>query len=198
MNGRVYEEAYQGPAVNTSGMSIPELADAEGSTCYVPAAMNKPGEIVWHLRSLQHAKALTVYQDGGRATDAIVSVKALQSPSEGAIDDDQWEELGALSSYVSRFDLTSYPLAVAVKISWTSKAPLIYEISEETDAETNTITGIERNEALSMKEEESDDGAIYDLSGRYISAGANSSFLTLHSSLKKGIYIHNGKKIIVR
>ena len=44
-----------------------------------------------------------------------------------------------------------------------------------------------------MKTEE---GAIYDLSGRKISAEANSSFFILHSSWPKGIYIVNGKKII--
>ena len=39
-----------------------------------------------------------------------------------------------------------------------------------------------------------EDGALYDLSGRKISAEANSSFFTLHSSLKRGIYIEGGKK----
>ena len=37
-------------------------------------------------------------------------------------------------------------------------------------------------------------GAIYDLSGRKI----DSSLFTLHSSLKRGLYIQNGKKIIVK
>ena len=40
------------------------------------------------------------------------------------------------------------------------------------------------------------EGDVYDLSGRQINAVANSSFFTLHSSLKKGIYIMDGKKII--
>ena len=53
---------------------------------------------------------------------------------------------------------------------------------------------------------------IYDLSGRRISAEANSSFFsdsleqrralkarsTLHSSLKKGIYIMNGNKVVIK
>jgi len=200
VNGRLYEEAYQGPAVDASNMTIRELADAEGSTCYVPAAMNKPGEIIWHLRSLEYAKALTIYQDGGQKTDAVVSV---------ITDDDQSLLLNgdgeSLTGYVSRFDLTSYPLAVAVKISWTSKAPLIYEISEETDAETNAFTGIGKNEEIRMRNEKSN-GAIYDLSGRLIRAEATSSSQSsgtgtvftphAHSSLKKGIYIQGGKKII--
>ena len=173
VNGRVYDEAYQGLAVDTSGMTIPELADAEGGTSYETTA--KLGEIFWHFRSLQYAKTLAIYQDGGKATDAIVSVTT---------DGDNWEELGNLTGYVSHFDLTAYPLAVAAKISWTSKAPLIYEITEETEEGTSTITGI-KNVQCSMFNVQCD-GAWYDLSGRRINGKV----------LLPGIYIHNGKKII--
>ena len=44
-----------------------------------------------------------------------------------------------------------------------------------------------------------DSGAIYDLQGRCVgSAEANSSLFTLHSSLKKGLYINNGKKYVIK
>ena len=180
VNGRLYEEAYQGPAVNTSGMTIPELSDADGGTCFVPAATNKPGELVWHLRSLQYAKALTVYQDGGQTTDAVVSITT---------DGEVWEELRNLSDYVSHFDLTSYPLAVAVKISWTSKAPLIYEISEETDEGTNTITVLkDLTDLKDFKDLRDIKDAWFDLSGRRVS----------DKSLRPGIYIHNAQKLIIK
>ena len=39
---------------------------------------------------------------------------------------------------------------------------------------------------------------VYDLQGRRVKAEANSSLFTLHSSLKKGVYIVNGKKVIVK
>ncbi len=39
---------------------------------------------------------------------------------------------------------------------------------------------------------------VYDLQGRRVKAEANSSLFTLHSSLKKGVYIVNGKKAIVK
>ena len=42
------------------------------------------------------------------------------------------------------------------------------------------------------------EGAVYDLSGRRISAEANSSLFTLHSSFRKGIYIVNGRKVIIK
>ena len=178
VNGRLFEEAYQGPAVDASGMTIPELTDAEGGTCY--EATSKPGEIIWNLRSLQYAKALTIYQDGGLATDAVVSITT---------DGEVWEELGRLAGYVSRFDLTSYPMAVSIKISWKSKAPLIYEITEETDADTNTITGIKDLKDLKdFRNPKDNNDAWYDLSGRHVSS----------KSLRPGIYLHNGSKIIIK
>lgn len=187
VNGRVYEEAYQSPAVDTSGMSIPELTDADGSTCYVPAATNKPGEVTWYLRTMQYPKTLTIYHDGEQKTDAIVSVMTDDGNGKWTMGNSQWEELGSLTGYVSRFDLTSYPFAVAVKISWTSKAPLLYEISEETDTETINITGIKGIEALRMMNEVLNDG-WYDLSGRRVNG----------KTLRPGLYIHNGIKEIIK
>ena len=40
------------------------------------------------------------------------------------------------------------------------------------------------------------EGAIYDLSGRKVQD--DSSLFTLHSSLKRGVYIVNGKKVLVK
>ena len=147
-------------------------ADAEGGTCY--ETTTKPSYIIWHFRSMQPAKALAIYQDGGQATDAVVSVTT---------DGENWEELGNLTGYVSRFDLTPYPMAVAVKISWTSQAPLIYEITEETEAETINITGIKNVQGARCKVQGID--AWYDLSGRKLNGEPAS----------KGIYIQGGRKI---
>ena len=173
VNGRLFDAAHQGLAVDADSLTIPELADAEGATCY--ASTTKPGEIIWHFRSQQYAKALNIYRDGGKATDAIVSITT---------DGEQWVELGSLTGYVSHFDLTAYPLAVAAKISWTSKAPLIYEISEETDEGINAITGIKTTDYRLQATE--NDSAWFDLSGRRVSG----------KILRPGIYIYKGKKII--
>ena len=210
VNGRVYEEAYQGPAVDVSGMTIPELSDAKGGTCYIPASGAK--EIIWHLRSLQYAKAINIYRDAGQATDATVSVMTDDGNGQWSMENGkssmlngQWEELGTLTGYVSHFDLTSYPLATALKISWTSKAPLIYEITEETENETNCITGLdapkENDFSSPLREEET--GAIYDLYGRKINGQWSSNARRpngksmVNGQLPKGIYIQSGKKVIV-
>ena len=49
-------------------------------------------------------------------------------------------------------------------------------------------------ESLTPNPSPREGGAIYDLSGRKI----DSSLFTLHSSLKKGLYIQNGKKVAVK
>ena len=55
-------------------------------------------------------------------------------------------------------------------------------------------TGIGDAKRLNDKGQMTNDNSIYDLSGRKISAEANSSFFILHSSFKSGIYIEGGKK----
>ena len=61
------------------------------------------------------------------------------------------------------------------------------------DDETTSIS-----EEIRVKGEESD-GVIYDLQGRRVrSAEANSSLFTIHSSLKPGVYIVNGKCVIIK
>jgi len=177
VNGRLYEEAHQGLAVDADGLTIPELADADGATA-LPQRGSGEGVILWHFRSQQLAKMLSIYQDGGKQTDAKVSI---------SLDGETWEELGNLTGYVSHFDLTAYPLAVAAKISWTSKAPLIYEISEETDEGNVIFTSIEDCSEYSDYSDYSEySESWYDLSGRKLNGKPKAS----------GIYIYKGKKII--
>ncbi|MCR5851304.1 MAG: leucine-rich repeat protein [Bacteroidaceae bacterium] len=54
--------------------------------------------------------------------------------------------------------------------------------------------GISDTPYLNDKGQMTNDNAVYDLSGRKI----DSSFFTLHSSFRRGIYIVNGKKIVVK
>ena len=179
VNGRLFEAAHQGLALDEDSVTIPELADAEGATYF--ATTNKPGEIIWHFRSLQYTKALSIYRDGGKATDATVCITT---------DGEEWIELGSLTDYVSHLDITAYPLAVAAKISWTSKAPLIYEIAEETDEGTNAITGIRSvdfSEAPEHQlEHKNEQQAIYNLSGQRL------------STPQKGINIIRHRKTLVK
>ena len=62
----------------------------------------------------------------------------------------------------------------------------------------NTPTGM--SDALHLdNSDETKDHTVYDLQGRKVAkAAANSSLFTLHSSLNPGLYIVNGKKVIMK
>ena len=188
VNGRQYEEANQGLAVGSSGTTIEELTDGLGATGYPSAFSGTQTYITWNLRSQQPAKSLTFYMDGSQKTDAKVSVTT---------DNETWEELGTLSGYINHFDLTSYPLAVAIKVSWRSKAPYINEIVEETEEGTIEVTGIEPidNGQLII---DNCTTAVYDLTGRKVTdlSTGNSQLSTFNFQFKKGIYIIEGKKVL--
>ena len=63
--------------------------------------------------------------------------------------------------------------------------------------EAQNTTGV--REKVIVKSEKFATAQIYDLQGRRVgSAKANSSLFTLHSSLKKGIYIKNGRKVYIK
>ncbi len=100
-------------------------------------------------------------------------------------------------------DKTGQPLNtknVRIVSFWGNNLTIVVEdmyLTNNDDYTRGIPDGIDEieNEERRMKNEEFNTG-IYDLSGRKVGAEANSSFFTLHSSLKKGIYIVNGKKVI--
>ena len=85
------------------------------------------------------------------------------------------------------------PVLVDITLeSYTTGIERIDNGQQTTDKQRSTAEGEVNGQQTT------DDDAVYDLSGRRVSAEANSSFLILHSSLKKGIYIQAGKKILVK
>ena len=71
---------------------------------------------------------------------------------------------------------------------------LVYSQSDVYEISKAELLAQGATSVQSIVQPTTEDGALYDLSGRKISAEANSSFFTLHSSLKRGIYIEGGKK----
>ena len=97
----------------------------------------------------------------------------------------------------------------AFRLNGESVAPIadgdVYTIPGVKQGDVVTIdydntTGIGDAPRLNDKGQMINDNAVYDLAGRKIREGANSSLFTLHSSLKlkRGLYINNGHKIFVR
>jgi hypothetical protein len=109
-----------------------------------------------------------------------------------------------LSDYIFNSQPTIHVYASALEKYKTSNwAKFGTIVGDLTDDMVDGLKDIE-NSALTIQHSE---GAIYDLSGRLISAEANSSLFTPYSSslrsgaggtLKKGIYIRNGKKFLIK
>lgn len=130
VNAKTDALKYQSAAVDEDGISIPELTDATGYT----GLTDQGGDIYYNLQQRNPVESLKLYMDGGQATDATASVTT---------DGENWTDLGSLSGYTQTLDLTAFPLATAVKISWTTAMPHIYEIVETVNtADTISITAL--------------------------------------------------------
>ena len=84
-----------------------------------------------------------------------------------------------------------------------SSAPCFFLFFDDIATDTDATTGIEKwrngeNEKMSNGENEAmrNDNVIYDLFGRKVAE--DSSFFIHHSSLRPGLYIYRGKKIVVK
>ena len=115
----------------------------------------------------------------------------------GTLSGDPWPGTGKKTELSS----TSIPAAMLYNPNAEGNKLMPHAISEISESEDGRISfifdeealgigGIE-NEELRMKNEESKDGTVYDLSGRRVSGEAK-------ASLRPGIYIVNGKKMIMQ
>ena len=99
----------------------------------------------------------------------------------------------------------TYPMAEKAGFGGTARrlVAFVHKVNKENPYDTYVLNAAElqlddddgimeiKNETLKTQE------GVYDLSGRRLSAEANSSFFILHSSLKKGVYIMGGKKVLI-
>lgn len=114
-------------AVDSRGASVPELTDLQAySSCAVAGK-----ELYYNFLQVHPLSNVAIYQDGSVATDATVSVTT---------DGKEWTDLGPLSGYICRFDLTKHPEARQLRIRWNQTAPVLYELLEETDESKELIT----------------------------------------------------------
>lgn len=120
VNPKADREQYFSTATDGNGIALDELTDAKGYT----KATTTSGEIVYNFVQMSIATAVTLFMDGNTGAEATVSVTT---------DGEQWTELGALSGSMQTIDLSAYPAAQAIKISWTGTAPIIYQITETLD-----------------------------------------------------------------
>lgn len=131
VNAKADALKYQAAATDEEGASIDELTDAVAYTGIDDLETNT---IYYNLRQRYPIESLKLYMNGAEANDATISITT---------DGENWADLGAASGYVQTLDLSEYPLATAIKISWTNQMPHIYEIVENVNTnDTISVTGI--------------------------------------------------------
>ncbi len=97
-------------------------------------------ELIYQLQSLKSMKQLTLYHAD------IVDQSAKVVVSE---DGETWADAGYLAGMITNVDLSAFPAAKLVKVTWTGENPLIYEIEDNEDETSQpNISGIEGVEAV--------------------------------------------------
>ena len=151
-----------------NGTALPQVIDEKPNT----SATSTTGSLVYHFVQPYTATALRVYS--GSQIPAGVSVDVTE-------DGIAWTHLTNLTSCLQRIDLSGYPNAQAVRVSWSGETPTFYEIVEESNKENILPTAIGRV-YLPTQEGSSQ---LYDLQGRRV-------VRPLHN----GIYIRSGRKLV--
>ena len=136
--------------------------------------------INWHYAAYDNENADIVYMAGGYHNEYM---KLMCSTDGGT----SWNR-----PYLEPIKTT--PTEIVFDMKQYGDKLLVYSQSDVYEISKAELFAQGATSVQSIVQPTTEDGALYDLSGRKISAEANSSFFTLHSSLKRGIYIEGGKK----
>ncbi|MBR6455366.1 MAG: beta-N-acetylglucosaminidase domain-containing protein, partial [Prevotella sp.] len=166
--------------VNKQSLTAPQCYDANGN------ALNKAVDALPYTSVSSGTNCLIDRFVQPNPTLAVTVYSGTQMPEGVSVevtnDGESWTQLGSLTQSAQRFDLSQYPEAHAVRLTWNGAAPTIYEIVEEFDASTilPTAIGIVYHDDFDRSRL-----PIYDLQGRRVV-----------TPQKRGIYIQGGRKII--
>ncbi len=155
-------------AEDADGIMLPEITDAKAGT----SATTSSNSFNYRFIQPYTATGLRIYS--GSQTPAGVSIDITNDGTE-------WTHLADLTSNMQRIDLSAYPNAQALRVSWSGTAPTIYEIVEESNTETILPTAIGR---ITLTKEEGS-SLLYDLQGRRVLQPE-----------RGGVYIRGGQKIV--
>ena len=166
--------------VNKQSLTAPQCYDANGN------ALSKAVDALPYTSVAPSTKSLVYRFIQPNPTVALTIFSGSEVPEGVSVevtnDGESWTQIGTLSQSAQRFDLSQYPEAHAVRLTWNGAAPTIYEIVEEFDASTilPTAIGIVYHDDFDRSRL-----PIYDLQGRRVVMPQ-----------KRGIYIQGGRKII--
>lgn len=129
VNRSAYEAKYKSSVEDGKHNPITTLTDALGYTDGTGANES----LTYYFRSPHYLQSLDIYQ--GEAPHS--------AQLEITEDENVWHTLGQLKGGKQHVDLSQYPLARALRISWKGDAPIIYEMVEAIDENRRVeITGV--------------------------------------------------------
>ena len=179
-------------AVNNKGFEISEVTDRTAYT----SLLDEGKYFYYRFLQMHPLRSVTVYQDGAVASDAEVYV---------TIDGKEWIKVSSLTGYVCKIDLTGYPDARQLRINWNSKAPVIYEIFEETDDSADFVTtGIlqTREEVRTMDARNVKSMEVFSIDGQCLYSGLFNPLSQWNTSPNKVLIIkylmNDGQKVVRR
>ena len=167
--------------VNGQGLVSPRCFDGNGF------AMNKAFDTKAYTSVLPGKNAITYRFVRQYPVTALSVFCGKQMPAsvnvEVTDDGESWTSLGSFSNNAHRIDLSQYPEAYAVRLSWSGQTMEVHEFLEENDKSAILPTAI-----YGVYEDLTTDKSampMYDLQGRRVT-----------QPRARGIYIQGGRKIL--
>lgn len=170
--------------VDGAGFPLNEANDALAYTAAEPT----DGAVVYHLYNALPAAAVDFYVDPATLpADAALEV---------TLDGETWQTVCALTQAHQGIDLTAYPKAQAVRITWSGdKAPRVYEVKESADPDGEiTVTKISSLPAAMLQAQRN--FTVTTLDGRTLRSATTME--GAKDGLSKGLYIIGGRKVYVQ
>ncbi len=130
---KLYDQFGELPTATTAnGDAVAEVFDNKPATAY---SSSRSGQLTYNLLNPNLVNKVTVFIDAAGSTSATVSATR---------DGETWTELGELTGSVTSFSLKDAHCtdAIAIKIEWRGKSPVIHEICEEASDIPTGIDGV--------------------------------------------------------
>ncbi len=119
-------------ATDADGNVADEVFDNQASTAY---SSTSKGSLVYNLLNAEELDGISFFIDGTSTYSATVSATR---------DGENWVDLGSIEGFTPYVSLTRAGMkdAIAIKVEWTGKSPVIYEICENVTTPSTDISDI--------------------------------------------------------
>ena len=173
-------------AVQTIEANTPYIISMPNSYEY-PERFNLSGQVTFAAENVTVPQTIDVTDESAEFIMAPAFQSMAMQPDIYALNVGEKREYYAAGSVFERNYREVRPFEAYTMHKGTSPAPMYFIIGENTDDNTTDILEV-------RSQTEDGNGEWYDLQGRKL----GSTFNVQRSTLKKGVYIQNGRKVIVK